>query len=1534
MSSYPVKGYSEGAVNQKPTGPSFDKSKEWQMELLMEKLRTKSSQFKSFVECAKAVRMALLEKRYAIDSVERSQLQKCLDTLQHSIKVTSLQGMVERLESVSRQLGLKFVAGPTGFDWFISSDMFYLEVVLEPTGSVKDVKIHHEGKVEQQSCEELVLCLSRGDFADFTAQLEGLASIYQLNAEKKVKCKAFSALQGLEADLGALAQLQNFIKEPFNLVHKSPVGILQKRRGGHAMRLTYLVPPYELLDPEKHTMHPLTAEEVINKGLGFSVTVCVEGSATHKLQTAPLISINRSPGGKSTPQYAPLTAANSALLPAVFSLRLAKPMPVCVSLVRRIQQITEVEFGDITCPQPLLDLIVQTASEGHIDSSRGLIVHLPDQQHCYYMTETRGTEGIIVSSIPFTHPGHVPQILGFLRQQALFNVLVSSCVRRPVKQDAEKDDTSKALTGSQELPTVFEVTALSAQSLSVSFEHPLEENMATAELELTDIGNLRCRVYGTGCDAGTVAEMASRVLQRSLSIPVTMRSLLRSWHQQAMRGCGGPNECGTPAGNQGGPGSGGGRGPPGFDGGPPIIKTEPDGGQSGCGGGIPGPGGADGGWPAGVGGPGRRRALPPHKTSPWHRGLSDADIGSTGADSSASDSDSSTSDTQDHGASDRQGSDFTDAEMFDVPEVEAVKPRKSKKDRKASPQPVILEASESKSLVPPSVSITAVPSSVPSSVSVTGAGGPSLNSVLTGMGLERRPGIEIIPIVPAPAPVPTSSLQSSITITPIPGNSSGTSGKSSGSGGEDRSRERKAGKSKDDKGRVEKKRKRKREESPGMGPPDKLPLKQTGSEGTSKHGMPAAASSPKGEVRASSPQHKSSVSPTRVSKSGSGTTNVSGSGPVGGAPIGAVTVSPSGARHSPKRSPSHYGTGSPKHHGSPKSGTPGSGSGKPSMSALKSAAASPGKSPVHHSVTSVVSISGSSERPLKSSSKDKDRERDRQAKATFSVSSGSGSGSSPKLKSSSVKLKQLDLSSSNLTLERVNTSCASSGGTTPPSGTSGSGSSSGGKGAPGTNPTGKRKGSLSAVIDKLTAQHCEQGDSIVKDGSRSGGVPGTVGAGGNSGNTTGPKQPGEYMVKPSSDGIKLTINKTRTKDSKPASRNQSSGSSTGSTGSPKTHTGLKPGVNSGPASKKPHSGGPPRSQTSPSNGTTSGSASTAATGTGVMTVAASSGSVSGARSPANTSNKTGGSGKAGSSKTGGSKQLGGSPKTGTRDGKTARPAKGSSDRLGSPFGAGGKPGDSRKGSGAALGTDTVAADPFRTGTSSKLEVALPPLKSLDTKFQIPKLSARNSGSNSTAVSLGSDRSTVVDRVIQPVQDRPDSKFVPGKSVVAEGNKSPVPGTRQVLSLQLQQTPSQPIAPPRPSSPSARFPVAATVAGSLSVLPSGDNSSEMSDSGPIADTVSSHAPSAQEAAELLLDFSAAKQSLQVAGPSIPCRRRSPPPPLPPPPPAFPAGSPSVSVHIVKSPAPAASPLVTPSPHSVSPCITDDELMDEALVGMGK
>ena len=58
-----------------------------------------------------------------------------------------------------------------------------------------------------------------------------------------------------------------------------------------------------------------------------------------------------------------------------------------------------------------------------------MLQNLPEQQHCYFMTDSRHLDAVLVSNIPFTHPGHVPQILVYLRQQALFNSVISSCIR-------------------------------------------------------------------------------------------------------------------------------------------------------------------------------------------------------------------------------------------------------------------------------------------------------------------------------------------------------------------------------------------------------------------------------------------------------------------------------------------------------------------------------------------------------------------------------------------------------------------------------------------------------------------------------------------------------------------------------------------------------------------------------------------------------------------------------------------------------------------------------------------------------------------------------------------------------------------------------------------------------------------------------------------------------------------------------------------------------------------------------------------------
>lgn len=374
-----------------------ERNKRWQMELMMERLRSKSAQYKTLPETSKAIRMTMLDKRYALDAVEKANLQKCLDNMQYCIKVTTRQGLVERLESLSRQLGLKFMDDNDNL--FISSDMFYLEIILDSSGTVHDVKVHHECKIEQQSCSELVSCLLKGDFVDFTNQLEGLTSIYQLNADTKTKSNAYVALQALETDLQNLYIMHQhqFYKDPYALLIHSPVGILEPRRGGHPMCLTFFVPPYQLLDVDNKSLMPFNIDLVNSTkkhAVGMGVTVHLEASSANKLQISPILSLGKDQKGYASPVYEPMTPNNSIMLPACFVLRLNnnQAMPIGINMLKKIQQITDIKFDDeiMAKATPIMSLITQHVTEGAVGSAtKGLFVSLPDQNHCYFMTENK-----------------------------------------------------------------------------------------------------------------------------------------------------------------------------------------------------------------------------------------------------------------------------------------------------------------------------------------------------------------------------------------------------------------------------------------------------------------------------------------------------------------------------------------------------------------------------------------------------------------------------------------------------------------------------------------------------------------------------------------------------------------------------------------------------------------------------------------------------------------------------------------------------------------------------------------------------------------------------------------------------------------------------------------------------------------------------------------------------------------------------------------------------------------------------------------
>lgn len=382
---------------------------------------------------------------------------------------------------------------------------------------------------------------------------------------------------------------------------------------------------------------------------------------------------------------------------------------------------------------------------------------------------------------------------------------------------------------------MFEVSALSWQCISISMEHPFEETIATAELDLVDISSLKCRLYGVTSNANGehVNDLVGKVLQRCLSIPVTMRTLLKVWDSRTSTGVtclGGNNNYNMNLGNSRDEnGHNGSTGLPDFGNGDVKIKQEP--------GTINGNVGRqqqmpqqqpqqpiqvqqqqqsflDAGAESSIGFPsfsGQSSDTPTAMLNPLQLGalLGQAKVagssnpagdrakksrkrkaqdGSWRSPKRKNDSDdvileSSSSDSTPLGTPGRDpqnetrtptpnsGLDLSNnlesAEILDKssdydlePETEVVeviheslddkKERKKKREEKKSPTSIF---EESKSMMSPAVSITPVMNS-----SYT-------NQVLSGMGLERRPGIEIIPI----NPMTQTNIPSTITITPISG---------------------------------------------------------------------------------------------------------------------------------------------------------------------------------------------------------------------------------------------------------------------------------------------------------------------------------------------------------------------------------------------------------------------------------------------------------------------------------------------------------------------------------------------------------------------------------------------------------------------------------------------------------------------------------------------------------------------------------------------------------------------------------------------
>lgn len=728
----------------------------------------------------------------------------------------------------------------------------------------------------------------------------------------------------------------------------------------------------------------------------------------------------------------------------------------------------------------------------------------------------------------------------------------------------------------------------------------------------------------------------------------------------------------------------------------------------------------------------------------------------------------------------------------------------------------------------------------------------------------------------------------------------------------------------------EKKKKRRRDDP--MGPPEKVPPKQdplTKPVSVSikpTDGSPLRSTSPNSLLRkfSPSPTHGRSVS---ITKSPSPST-AKGLGKQSG-----TSSHHSSPRHSPvQNSPKHLpGYSSPKNPSvsSPKHSS--SGSGKPSMSALKSAASG---SPSGKSGTTGYDLSKKISKDSYSSSSVSSRDKEKKHSGLNFSSSGR---SSPKLKNQ-MKLKQLEITpvtcDSPLTEPLISPPNVEVNKTNAPSAAR------------------NRKGSLSAVIDKLkSAQHCGSEIDVCAKSSSSSSSSKNFSDPKNVSSKTSESKNQEYMVKPSSDGMKITINKTRSKESSSSSSSSklsysSSSSSKQSSpqltppsqGSPKTHTGLKPGVISGPASKKTQA-----MQSSRSGSVTTGTTPPKAN----MSPSDSSTNPSVTKTPYKSSSNSSSAGINLSKSA--SKTSSGSPKSGSGDlSKVMRDRE--REKVRTKLMSNSEKSIFSKSERHSSPSSRDEVDGYKPKeTSNFLVEGL--IKPLDTsKFQIPKLKNQNTPDKNSPSSQYDGRSMVNDfsrtmeqqkypfphfdnRTTDPLQKSAYPLNVP-KPLMNIGGMSPKlpPGKepdRPIEFTKIAESIAKSGSPQRTKEEakdySGTFPLMPldfkTEASKGFAAPKGSEDRKGADScmkPPASGTVArSGATTPQEAAEMLLDFSSSSGS-KVSG-LVAVR------------PVYP-NSPALALQLAKSPAP--SPLVVPSPHSNSPGITDDELMDEALVGPGK
>ncbi|XP_048366414.1 mediator of RNA polymerase II transcription subunit 1-like [Sphaerodactylus townsendi] len=144
----------------------------------------------------------------------------------------SLFAVMNKLEVISKQKRLHSRVSPDGTTFYITSEMFCIEIQFKADGDVLEVKLIQPGE-SPQIYEDMLLILRTKNYEAFGEVLEELVNLYQTSGKRETKARMYLALQSLEKDITSLSLLDRVPNEKrITKILCGKVGYLRSRIGG------------------------------------------------------------------------------------------------------------------------------------------------------------------------------------------------------------------------------------------------------------------------------------------------------------------------------------------------------------------------------------------------------------------------------------------------------------------------------------------------------------------------------------------------------------------------------------------------------------------------------------------------------------------------------------------------------------------------------------------------------------------------------------------------------------------------------------------------------------------------------------------------------------------------------------------------------------------------------------------------------------------------------------------------------------------------------------------------------------------------------------------------------------------------------------------------------------------------------------------------------------------------------------------------------------------------------------------------------